>query len=169
MEIPTSQFIEFSKPFINAAKNIFETMVFTKLDPQRPSIKSNNVSHGDFSAVLGLSGKVINEGEERPYRAMLVLSWPTETYLKIAGAMLMEEYTEYSDDIADVGGEICNMIMGNAKRDLSALGYSTNMAIPSMIQGKNHTLNYPKGTIIVSIPIDSAHGNMFMEICFTID
>ena len=43
----------------------------------------------------------------------------------------------------DLGGEIVNMVMGNAKRDLKAIGYSSNMAIPSMIEGKEHTIKYP--------------------------
>lgn len=166
--VDTSFFIDFSKPFIDASKKIYETMVFTKLENQKPSIKKDNVSSGDISAVLGLAGEVDHEGSRREYRAMLVLSWPYETYYKIASAMLMEEYTEYSDEIVDVGGEICNMIMGNAKRDLTALGFTTNMAIPSMIQGPNHTINYPKGTTVIVIPINSAHGTMFMELCFSL-
>ena len=52
-----SHFIEFSKPFIDAAKNIYETMVFTKLEPQKPLMKKDSISKGDITAVLGLSGE----------------------------------------------------------------------------------------------------------------
>lgn len=159
-------FIEFSKPFIEAARNVFETMVFTKLDPQKPSIKQGNTSKGDVSAVLGLNGEVEKDGVKKPYRAMLVLSWPYETYFKVASAMLMDTFTEFNEEIQDVGGEITNMIMGNAKRDLAGLGYTSNMAIPSMIEGKEHTISYPNGTIVILIPISSAHGPMYMELCY---
>jgi chemotaxis protein CheX len=163
-----SNFIEFSKPFIEAAKNVFETMVFTKLDPQKPMIKKDNISKGDVSAVLGLSGEMSkDEGAPKPYKAMLVISWPYETYYKVASAMLMDTFTEYNEEIADVGGEICNMIMGNAKRDLGGMGYTSNMAIPSMIEGSNHTIKYPNGTTVILIPIKSAHGDMFIEICYS--
>ncbi len=53
-----TNFIEFSRPFINAAKNVFETMVFTKLEPQKPGLKKSQVSNGDVSSVLGLSGEL---------------------------------------------------------------------------------------------------------------
>lgn len=161
-----ANFLEFSKPFISAAKNVFETMVFTKLEPSKPKVKSDNVSKGDVSAVLGLNGKLTKNGEEKNYRAMLVMSFPYETYIKIAGAMLMEEYTEFNEDIRDVGGEICNMIMGNAKRELNTLGYDCNMAIPSIIEGKGHTIKYPNSTTVILIPINSAHGELFIELCY---
>ena len=162
-----ANFIEFSKPFVGAAKNVFETMVFTTLEPGKPQIKSGKQSKGDVSAVLGLSGTLTKDGNSKNYKAMLVLSWPYETYLKCSSAMLMEEFMEYNDENADVGGEIVNMIMGNAKRDLGEMGYSSNMAIPSMIEGEKHSINYPSGTIVVEIPITCTHGPMFMELCYS--
>ena len=163
----SQRFLEFSKPFIDAGKNVFETMVFTKLEPSKPQIKKDNVSKGDISSVLGLNGEVTTDGETKNYKAMLVLSWPYDTYYKVASAMLMDTFTEYNDEIADVGGEIANMIMGNAKRDLGGMGYTSNMAIPSMIEGKDHSIKYPEGTTVILIPLKTAHGDMFMEICYT--
>jgi chemotaxis protein CheX len=169
MTTVTDNFIEFSKPFMDAAKNVFETMVFTKLETLKPQIKSDTTSRGDISAILGVTGNLSKDGKEIPYRGMLVISWPYETYFKVASAMLMEEYTEYSDEISDVGGEISNMIMGNAKRTLSEMGYTSNMAIPSIIEGQNHSLKYPTGTTVILIPINSAHGQFFMEVCYRED
>ena len=161
-----ANFLEFSRPFIEAAKNVFETMVFTKLEPGKPQVKKDPTSCGDVSAVLGLNGVVTKDGEEKNYRAMLVMSFPYETYLKVAGAMLMEEYTEFNEEIRDVGGEITNMIMGNAKRELGGMGYTSNMAIPSIIEGSNHTIKYPDATTVILIPIKCAHGDMFIELCY---
>lgn len=161
-----ANFLEFSKPFIDAAKNVFETMVFTKLEPGKPQVKKGTLSRGDVSAVLGLSGTVNKDGFERTYRAMLVISFPYESYIKVASAMLMENYTAFNEEIRDVGGEICNMVMGNAKRDLSVLGYTTNMAIPSIIEGKDHSIKYPENTTVVLIPMNSAHGPMYLELCY---
>jgi len=162
-----NNFIDFSRPFVEAAKNVFETMVYTKLEPQKPSIKKDNISKGDISAVLGMSGEIERANGKCNYKAMLVLSFPYATYFKVAGAMLSETYSAYVPEIHDVGGEIVNMIMGNAKRDLKGLGYSSNMAIPSMIEGKDHTIKYPSGTTVILIPINSAHGEFFMEICYS--
>ena len=101
MSLANSNFLEFSKPFIEAAKNVFETMVFTKLEPGKPQVKKGSMSKGDVSAVLGLSGTLTQNGKERSYRAMLVLSFPYDCYIKLASAMLMEEYTEFNEDIRD--------------------------------------------------------------------
>lgn len=162
-----SNFISFSKPFVDAAKNVFETMVFTPLESKKPEIKKETVSKGDISAVLGLSGELEKNGTKCQYKAMLVFSFPYDTYYKVASAMLGETYTSYVPDIHDLGGEIVNMVMGNAKRDLKVMGYTSNMAIPSMVEGKNHSIKYPTGTNVILIPFESKHGPIFMELCYS--
>lgn len=162
-----THFLEFSKPFIDAIKNVFETMVFANLDTQKPSIKTDDISRGDISAILGLSGEIEKNGTKLQYKAMLVISFPYETYFKVAGAMLGETYTSYVPDIHDLGGEIVNMVVGNAKRTLKTMGYTSNMAIPSMIEGKSHSIKYPTGTHVVLIPFNSSHGPVYMELCYS--
>jgi chemotaxis protein CheX len=162
-----SHFSEFSKPFIEAAMHVFETMVFAKLEIQKPIIKKDPFSRGDISAVLGLTGEREKNGINSHYRAMLVISFPYETFYKVASAMLGEKYTSYVPEIHDLGGEIVNMIMGNAKRDLKSMGYTSNMAVPSIIEGKDHSIKYPAGIHVILIPFTSIHGPIFMEVCFT--
>lgn len=162
-----AHFLEFSKPFIDAAKNVFETMVFCKLEPQKPSIKKDNISKGEVTAILGMSGMLERNGNNTHYQAQLVLSFPYTTYFKVASAMLREPHTSFNPEIYDAGAEIVNMIMGNAKNDLKRLGYGSNMAIPTTIEGKNHMITYPTGTVVVLIPINSVHGEMYMELCYT--
>lgn len=160
------QFLIFAKPFVEAIKNIFETMVFTQIEAKKPELKKDNQSRGDYSSVMGMNGTFEADGQSREFRGMLVISWPEQSYLKTASAMLMETYTEYNQDIADTGAEIANMIMGNAKRDLGGLGYKLEMAIPSMISGPGHTIRYPEGVRTVLIPLTCAHGEFYMEICY---
>lgn len=162
-----STFIDFSRPFVDACKNIFTTMVSCTIEAQKPQIKSDNTSRGDITAVIGLSGELEKSGKKTPYKAMLVLAFPYQTYFKVASAMLSESYTSYHPDIHDLGGEIVNMIMGNAKRDLKTLGYTSNMAIPSIIEGKDHSITYPAGTTVVLIPFESMHGPLYMELCYS--
>jgi chemotaxis protein CheX len=162
------RFIQFSKPFIDAAKKVFETMVFTKLEIQKPFVKKDQTSHGDVTAVIGLTGQVKREGDDHShdYAAQLVVSFPYKTYINIASAMLMDNFTEYSAEIADVAGEICNMVMGNAKRVLAEDGYTCSMAIPSIVEGKDHRIKYPNNAIIIVMPIMCHHGEFFIEVCY---
>ena len=162
-----NRFIDFSRPFVEACKNIFTTMVSCQLEAQKPTIKLDPHSRGDITAVIGLSGELEKDGKKTPYKAMLVLAFPYQTYFKIASAMLSETYTTYHPDIHDLGSEIVNMIMGNAKRDLKAVGYTSNMAIPSLIEGSGHTIKYPAGTTVILIPFECVHGPLYMELCYS--
>lgn len=136
------RFLEFSRPFIEASKKVFETMIFTKLDCGKPSLKESVTCYGDVTVLMGLNGKVKIDSVEMPFRGMLVLSFPMTTYLKIASAMLMTEYKEFGPDINDVGAEITNIITGNAKRTLRTMGYLIDMCIPSTVHGKDYAISY---------------------------
>lgn len=160
------QFVEFSKPFIDALKKTFESMIYAQVTAGKPELKASNTSYGDISAIMGLNGSVEKNGKKMDFKGQFVISFPTETYIKAASAMLMEEYSEYCDEIADAGAEICNMITGNAKKDLAPMGYSLGMAVPSTISGKNHSITYPTGVTVIAIPIESNHGKFFVEICY---
>jgi chemotaxis protein CheX len=160
-----NHFLEFSKPFIAATKNIFETMVSCKIEAQKPSIKNNQIGLGDVNATIALAGVTTKNGTEIPYEAMLVISFPFDTYFKVAGIMLSDVYTELVPEIKDLGAEITNMVMGNAKSELTQMGYSTNNTIPKIIEGKN-TIVYPTEQNIVIIPFTCEHGTFYMELCY---
>jgi chemotaxis protein CheX len=160
-----NHFLEFSKPFISATKNIFETMVSCKIEAQKPSIKNNLIGLGDVNATIALAGVSSKDGKDTPYEAMLVISFPFETYYKIAGIMLSNVYTEFVPEIRDLGAEITNMVMGNAKSDLTQMGYTTNNTIPKIIEGKTSII-YPTEHNIVVIPFNCEHGVFYMELCY---
>ncbi len=160
------RFVEFSKPFVDNARSIFDTMVFTKITTGKPYIKTDSVSIGDISSTIGINGTVDRDGEELDFKGQFVITFPKPCYLKIAGAMLGEEYEDLNSEINDVGAEICNMIIGNTKRDLTQLGFKLNMAIPSTIIGKGHSIQYTDGVTIIVIPIACDHGEFYIEICY---
>ena len=160
------KFVEFSKPFVDATKSVFETMISSSIQAGKPEIKNNSVSRGDVSAIMGMSGDYTKGDEKNEFKGMLVFSFPKETYLKVASAMLMTEYKELNEEISDVGAEIANIVMGNAKRFLSEGGYVIKMSIPSTVTGTNHTIKYPEKTSVVIIPMTSAHGLFYMELCY---
>ncbi len=161
-----NNFVQFSKPFIDALKDTFEMMVQTKLETLSPKIKTTAVANGDITALIGMNGSVARDGAEKDFKGLLAISWPEDVYVKLAGRMLFEEYTEYCDDISDSGAEICNIIMGNAKSGLTPLGYKIEMATPSTVKGKNHEIKYPNGTTVIEIEISCDVGNFTLELCY---
>ena len=102
----------------------------------KPMIKEGKKSYGDYSSIVGLNGVCTLDDSKRKFKGCMVLSWTEESYLKSASAILMEEFSEYNDEISDVGMEICNITMGNAKKILSEMGYQVEMSIPTSVVGK---------------------------------
>ncbi|MFZ4712475.1 MAG: chemotaxis protein CheX [Bacteriovoracaceae bacterium] len=159
-------FLEFSKPFINATKMVFETMISTQIEHLKPELKNDSRMFGDISAIIGMSGtKKIEEASSR-FRGLMVLSFSNETYIAIANRMLQEDYKEFNSEIEDVGAEIVNIIMGNAKKDLNGLGIFPEMASPSTIRGTNHTITSLDKSYTIVIPFQCELGEFKMEICY---
>ena len=159
-------FLEFSKPFIDATKMVFETMVETNIESAKPELKTDSKMHGDISAVIGMSGnKVINEQSTR-FRGLLVLSFNEDIYVKIANKMLQESHTQFNEEIQDVGAEIINIIMGNAKKTLNTAGLYPELATPSTIRGTGHTITSLDRSYTIIIPFKSNLGEFKMEICY---
>jgi len=162
-----SDFIKFSKPFIDALKETFTMMVQTDITAHSPQIKQDAVAMGDITAMIGMNGNLTKEnGDVKPFKGLMAISWPEDLYVKLAGRMLFEEYTEYCDEIADAGSEICNIVMGNAKNGLSPQGFKLEMASPSTVRGKNHEIKYPAKTVVIETTISCDLGDFILELCY---
>ena len=159
-------FIEFSKPFIDATKLIFETMINTKIEPLKPELKTDSTMYGDISSIIGMSGDKKTDGSVTKFRGLMVLSFREDFYIKMSNRMLQEEYQEYNKEIEDVGAEIVNIIMGNAKKTLNVMGLFPDMATPSTVRGANHTVTALDKQCTIIIPFHSDIGDFKMEICY---
>lgn len=159
-------FITFAKPFIDALSDTFETMVQSKIKAHTPTIKEESTAKGDITSLIGMNGEVERDGKVNPIKGLLAISFPLPVYLKIASAMLMEEYTEFNEEIADTGSEIANIVMGNAKNGLNAQGYKIEMASPSTVRGPEHHITYPSGTTVIEVTVSSDHGDFSLELCY---
>ena len=141
------------KPFVLAAKNLFETMIEVPFKLGKPTLKTGSqVPPHEISSIIGLSGHVTGS---------VVISLSHDVAFLLVSALVGFEVTELDDDCIDAIGEICNMIAGNAKTDFP----SENNAIstPSVVVGK-HKVSYPKGIPIITIPCITDGGEMFIEI-----
>jgi chemotaxis protein CheX len=141
------------KPFVVAAKNIFETMIEVPFSLGKPSLKTGSqVPPHEISSIIGLSGNVTGS---------VVISLSHEVAYLLVSALVGDDITELDDDCVDAIGEICNMIAGNAKTDFPTNGNA--ISTPSVVVGK-HKVSYPSGLPIVTIPCITDKGEMFIEI-----
>ncbi len=147
---------ELINPFLNATKNVLETMCQTKVSSGKPILKSDSLTYGEVTGIIGMASKEI--------AGCMILSFSKQCILHIVANMLMEEAKkEIDDEIVDAVGELTNMICGGAKAKLSTLDYAFDMATPTMIVGTNIELKYYTNSPTIIIPFSTEYGKFVIE------
>ncbi|GGZ76852.1 chemotaxis protein CheX [Paraglaciecola chathamensis] len=149
---------EFINPFIAALRNVLSTMAQIELVPGKPQRKTAATAQGDVSGLIGMVGDDV--------KGSLSITFETSIALKVMQNMLGEQPEAINDDVADMVGEITNMICGGAKNELAKLGYNFGMATPVVVFGKDHTLSHTASGQKMIMPFASEHGKVFLEMCF---
>lgn len=150
--------VEFINPFLESILNVLNTMAKLEARPGKPAIKTNQIAQGDVTGLMGMASPQA--------KGTLAITFTEPVILEITKRMLGEELTGIDDTVTDMVGEITNMVTGGAKRILSEHGYRFDMAIPSVISGKNHVIHHKSKAPIVIIPFNTQAGSFFIEICF---
>ena len=148
---------EFINPFLKATVNVLSTMAMLTPKPGKPSLMGGEVTKGDITGVIGLTGHT--EGS-------LAVSFSESCALKIVENMLGEKYEELNDEVADAVGELTNMISGDARAQLQKIGYSFTAAVPSVIRGEGHTVKHISKGPALLIPFTTDSGDFFVEASF---
>ncbi len=151
---------EYINPFLNAAKNVIQTMSRIEVKGGKPQLKTGHTTFGKVSGIIGMASANI--------AGNMIISFQEKCILNIVGSMLMEPVKASIDaDVVDAVGELTNMICGGAKAELSKLGHSFDLATPTMIVGENIEItNYSDAPTIV-IPLSTAHGDFVIEANFS--
>jgi chemotaxis protein CheX len=149
---------EFINAFLTSVLNILSTMARMKAEPGTPSIKQDQVAKGDVTGIIGMAGEQA--------RGTLAVTFTEPVILAITERMLGEKVNTIDDTVTDMVGELTNMVTGGAKKLLSEKGYRFDMAIPSIISGKNHTVLHKSNKPVIMVPFSTDAGSFFIELCF---
>lgn len=147
--------------FVDATTTVLETMAMTKATPGAPFVKQQAVAQGDITGVIGFSNP---KGKSK---GTMSVTLTNASVLGIVSSMLYEEQSEINDAVVDAVGELTNMISGQARKGLVAMGMVFEGAIPSVITGEGHTIRHVSTTAILAIPFETAHGPLMVEVCFS--
>ena len=79
--------------------------------------------------------------------------------------MLGELHTEINQDVFDAVGELTNMISGVARTHLEKEGMTVYAAIPSVVYGKQHTINHILNSPSIMIPFSIDQGSFVVDVC----
>jgi chemotaxis protein CheX len=150
--------VEFINPFISSLINVLETMAKTKLVPGKPCIKKEVIAKGDVSGIIGMVGPQV--------KGSLSITFDESLAFSVMYNMLGERPETLNEEITDMVGEITNMVTGGAKNLLGEKGFDFNMATPTVVSGKDHSITHKSKGITILIPFSSGCGNAYIEISF---
>ena len=149
--------VQYINPFISATVHVLKTMAHTDVTAGKPYLKKEKVAQGDVSGLIGLTGDV---------SGTISVSFSEKSILSIVSAMFGEEVRALNDEIGDAVGEIANMISGQARQALEAMGRPLQAAIPSVIMGKGHQITHITNHPVVAIPFQTNNGGFTIEVSF---
>jgi len=144
--------IRYINPFLSAVQNVFETMINVPYTLGKPSLKKNQTSSFEISGIIGISGEVTG---------CVVVSFPEVIALELASELLGEKMEKVDEDCTDAIGEIANMVAGDAKKNFPES--NTTISVPSVVLGV-HTIAFPKGVPIISIPCQTDKGTFAIDV-----
>ena len=97
--------------------------------------------------IIGITSDIFN--------GSINIAFPKDTFLYIMEGMLGEKYEEIDKDLVDGCGEILNISLGIAKKNLNTKGFKIMSAIPTILEGKDLKTNAVAVSPIVRIPFKS--------------
>jgi len=147
---------ELINPFLNATKNVIETMAQTRIKAGKPYLKDDKLAFGEVTGVIGMSSETTS--------GTMIVSFSAPAILKIVANMLMEPLRPAIDDeVVDAVGEITNMICGGAKAELAKINHNFDLATPTMLVGKGVEIPYYSSTPTIVIPFATEEGGFVVE------
>ncbi len=139
-----------------ATQNVLSTMMGLASEPGQPAADSNGPGPLDgVSAMVGIVG---------PWAGTGAVSCDEKMACRLAGAMLMSEYTEVDDDVVDAMGEVANMIIGNIKTNLEEELGPLALGVPTVTFGKNITTRSSAKHRWTLVPFTCEGSQLFVQV-----
>lgn len=140
-------------PFITSIQNVFSTMLQLPVEIGDPYVKKQADPSFDVSGIIGMSGDTVGS---------VVLSFPGATAERIVALFCGEELALGSGDFNDAIGELVNMVSGGAKALFP--GKKISISVPSVVNGKGHTIATPSDAPVICIPCTTDCGELHIQI-----
>lgn len=109
--------VTFVNPFIESTLEVFSVMANTKAKKDKVYLRTTDQVRGDLSAVIPMNSD--------DYLGSMAITFQEKCILRLVENMLGESYQSLNVDVQDAAGELCNQIMGGAKRILNVIRFNT--------------------------------------------
>ena len=126
--------VSFVNPVIASILNVLSTMAHLEPTYGSPKIKEkNDVVHGkNLTGLMSMVGKKAT--------ASIALTFTEAAILHIARKMLPGEFSRIDGVVMDLAGELANMALGGAKKELEEEGFLFQLSLPTIIMGNDYLI-----------------------------
>lgn len=149
--------VQFINPVLKALTEVLSTMARLEVKPGKV-IKKERDEAVSGKNVTGLMSMANDEAI-----ASIALTFTDPVILEIANKMLPEPKHSVDGMVIDLVGELANMVMGGAKRNLEEEGYAFNLSLPTVIMGSDYLVAHKTNAPILVVPFKTRQGNFFVE------
>ncbi len=129
---------------LDAAKEVFETMVCTSLEATDATARPSDTA---YMASITFKGGI--EGR-------LGIHCDHPCAQRITAGMLCDSQTHAHSEVVDALGELTNMVMGRVKARLRSQIKDIQVSVPSVIEGRHLRACNAEGAAHVTIPVTIA-------------
>jgi len=147
------------QPFIDATLKVLETMAFITPVQGETCLWDNDQAIGEVVGIVGLSN------EDENIKGFMSVGFTEASIVQIVSGMLGEEFPGICDEVREAVGEIANMISGQARQGLSQKGIKLQASLPSVISGKDLTMDGSTKRPLVMVQFSVDKGPFELGIC----
>ena len=148
--------VKFINPFLEGTMEVLKKMAFITPRPGKAYLKEHSIAGGDVSGIIGITGDAVGS---------LAISFSEACICDLCSRLLGELHSTVNQDVFDAVGEITNMISGVARTHMEKEGMKVYAAIPSVVYGRNHTIDHLLNAPSIVIPFSTDQGAFVVDVC----
>jgi chemotaxis protein CheX len=150
--------VQLINPVLASMISVLATMAELELRPGRPRLKENAIANGAVTGILKITGEGVN--------GSMAISFSRPVILELCRRVLHSEPNDIDEMVADLAGEIANMVTGAAKGVLEERGYKVELSLPTVLFRRGHNIDHDVEAKTILLPFKCKVGELFVELCF---
>ena len=151
---------------VNPTKEELEKMYGREINFNPEYLGETEVEDGDAKRVanqIRLDFYLSNEDES--IQGFMSIGFSAPSIIQIVSNMFGEEFNSMTDEVREAVGEIANMISGQARQGLSAIGVKLDGGLPTIITGKELDVNGTEDKPILMVKFEVEKGPFELGVC----
>lgn len=149
---------KFINPILEAIVSIVKSMGKVEPKPGKAEVKKDIMARGEITGLMLLTGSKAT--------VSIAVTFQENVIRSIAENMLPPDAPKTRGSLADLAGELANMIAGETKQRLEAMNYTLDMSLPVIIYGPKHAIAHQAHGPTVLLPLSTEVGGFFVEFCY---